>query len=112
MALSRFPNLTVSVQSPGGQAHAPLPLMLPLTSPFKPPRGKEESPSLLLSLSLHAANRLSSVCRSAQTPGKYPAEPRKHRSFYYITSDRQNCSVDQEMSRMLNMSTLPPHRAL
>ena len=31
-----------------------------------------------------------------QTPGKYPAEPRKHRLFHYITSERQNCSRERE----------------
>lgn len=68
--------------------------------------GKEIVPVCAL-VSLHAASRQISVCCSAPSPGKYPAEPRKRRLFHYITSERQKLQqstiVDPEVSCMQNM---------
>lgn len=68
--------------------------------------GKETVP-VCAPVSLHAASRQMSVCCTAPTPGKYPAEPHKRRLSHCITSERQklpqSTSVDQEMSCMQNM---------
>lgn len=51
-----------------------------------------------------------SVCCSAPTPGKYPAEPRKRSLFHYITSETQTAADCQsrvpEMSCMQTMVSI------
>lgn len=74
---------------------SPLSLSLCLLSAVQTSEREKRQPQCALpSLRAAAASRLITVCCSASSPGKYPAEPRKRSLFHYITS-RENKKLHQ-----------------